>query len=153
LVIFCFYLDVVEMFILVSWGKRIDYFQDLCSVLLTKKNQKLLLFFLSFHNIFRLRLVLTPVSTSGKKGRVPFNGTLPKNPASGIGTVGPLSTLICRVPVIKDNTQNGKGELGLLLCVPPSYILFCMQSSCSMSEFFHFLAWYFYIHFGCILGI
>jgi hypothetical protein len=34
-----------------------------------------------------------------------------------------------RIPVIKDNTQktkNGKGELGVFMCVPPFYMPFCM---------------------------
>jgi hypothetical protein len=68
-------------------------------------------FFLSFHKIFRLRLVLTPVSTSGKNSRIPFNGTLPKTTAVGIGFVpfsseSPSSTLLCSVPEIKENTEN-----------------------------------------------
>jgi hypothetical protein len=58
---------------------------------------------LSFHKIFRLRLVLTPVSTSGKNSKVPFNGTLPKTTAVGIGSdpfspESPSSTLLCREP-------------------------------------------------------
>jgi hypothetical protein len=45
----------------------------------------IIIIFFFFHKIFRLRLVLTPVSTSGKNSRIPFNGTLPKTTAVGIG--------------------------------------------------------------------
>jgi hypothetical protein len=41
------------------------------------KNEENMSVAIFFHNIFRLRLVLTPVSTSGKNSGVPFDGTPP----------------------------------------------------------------------------
>jgi hypothetical protein len=83
-----------------------------------------------FHKIFRLLLVLTPVSNSGKNSRIPFNGTLPKTTAVGIGfepfsPESPSSTLLCSIPEIKEKTQNTileteSGSWGYL-CVCPLF--------------------------------
>jgi hypothetical protein len=107
---------------------------------------------LSFHKIFRLRLVLTPVSTSGKNSRIPFNGTLPKPTAVSIGfepfsPESPSSTLLCSVPEIielhKHKYSNGKGGLGIFVCVPPFYLVLysdlsflCLSSLLSLYDIF-----------------
>ena len=54
----------------------------------------------------------------------------------------PSSTLLCSVPEIielhEHNYSNGKGELGIFVCVPPFYMSFCIQTIRYMSDIFLF---------------
>ncbi len=58
------------------------------------------------------------------------------------------STPFSRVPVIKDKMQNTKWKrgVGVFVCVPPLYILFCMPFSCPM-----FVIFYAFVYVGCFV--
>ncbi len=97
------------------------------------------IFFLSFHKIFRLRLVLIPVSTSGKIAEYPLT-VLYQKPLQWAMDLNPLVWRAPRprssVPETKENTQNTilETERGIGgICVCASFFI-CIQTFRYMSD-------------------